>query len=133
MRVDRTPGCKGVDSGFTLLELMVALAVFAIAALALERLEGLSLGQTADLDQRFLREVVAHNLVAEAQSDPLPPPVGVADGAVTNAGHRFAWQRSVARLDDGALLKVRFVVQDAAPGRGAPATTLEFIRRGDAP
>ena len=67
-------------NGFTLIELMVALAVFAIAALTLLRMEGASISRTADLDQRLLREVVAQNLAAEWLTDPAPPTLGDVNG-----------------------------------------------------
>lgn len=121
---------QGRTTGFTLLELMVALAVFAIAALALIRLEGLSLGQTAELDARLLREVTAQNLATELRTDPQPPPSGTAQGTATNGGRRFAWTRTVARRGVGDLLTVTLVVR---ADDGGAATTLMFLRAGGGP
>jgi general secretion pathway protein I len=123
MRPDR-PGANG----FTLIELMVALAVFAIAALALLRLEGASLRQTADLDQRLAREVVAQNLAAETLSDPAPPALGATSGTVTNMGRAFAWRREVAAQRDWGVLAVTLIVRETTPGASGRPLTLDFTR-----
>lgn len=116
------------ERGFTLLELLVALAVFAVAALALIRLEGASLRQTADLDQRLLREVVAQNMANEILTDPLPPGEGAASGTIRNAGRQFQWQRSVARDSALGVLAISLSVREVTPGRQSQATTLRFAR-----
>jgi general secretion pathway protein I len=116
------------DHGFTLLELLVALAVFAIAALALMRMEGASIARTADLDQRLLREVVAQNMAAEILTDPAPPPVGDASGTIRNAGRVFAWTRNVTRRPDAAVLAIRLSVREVTPGRASQAFTLDLAR-----
>ncbi|WP_278988420.1 type IV pilus modification PilV family protein, partial [Sphingobium yanoikuyae] len=43
-------GRRSAEHGFTLLEMLVALAVFSLAALALVRLQGVTLRTAADLD-----------------------------------------------------------------------------------
>lgn len=126
-----SPGTIGRDhpeAGFSLIELMVALAVFAIAALTLLRMEGASIGRTADLDQRFLREVVAQNLAAEILTDPSPPALGQASGEVENEGHRFRWTRTVAARPDVGVLAISVSVVETMPGVASPAFMLDFTR-----
>ena len=115
-------------NGFTLLELLVALAVFAIAALALLQMEGASIARTADLDQRLLREIVAQNMAAEILSDPAPPPVGNASGTIENAGRRFQWTRTVANQADYGVLSITLSVRETTPGAQSQAFTLDFTR-----
>lgn len=114
-------------NGFTLLELMVALAVFAIAALALLRMEGASIARTADLDQRLLREIVAQNIAAETLTDPAPPTLGSTSGQARNMGRQFAWQRDVAAAE-GGVLAVTVSVRETTPGRDGQTFTLRFAR-----
>lgn len=116
------------DAGFTLLELMVALAVFAIAALALLRMEGASISRTADLDQRLLREIVAQNIAAETLTDPAPPALGESAGQASNMGRTFAWTRSVSARPELGGLAIVISVRETTPGRESQATTLEFSR-----
>lgn len=115
-------------NGFTLLELLVALAVFAMAALALLQMEGASIARTADLDQRLLREIVAQNMAAEILTDPAPPAVGSASGTIENAGRRFQWTRTVAPLADYGVLGITLSVQETTVGAGSQAFTLDFTR-----
>ena len=118
------------EGGFTLIELMVALAVFAIAALTLLRMEGASISRTADLDQRLLREVVAQNLAAEWLTDPAPPALGDVNGQVSNMNRRFAFTRHVERMSDSGVVRVVVAVREVTPGTQSQAFTLEFMRQG---
>ncbi|MDR6511804.1 general secretion pathway protein I [Novosphingobium capsulatum] len=97
------------EAGFSLLEVMVALAVFAIAALALLRLEAASLAGSATLDRRFLREVEAGNQATQWRADAGGGAPGIAGGIVINGGRRLAWQRVVRR--DGAVLVAQISVR----------------------
>lgn len=115
-------------NGFTLLELLVALAVFAIAALALLQMEGASITRTADLDQRLLREIVAQNMAAEILTDPVPPPLGTASGTIENAGRRFQWTRTVALREDYGVLAISLVVRESTPGAPSQGYTLDLTR-----
>ena len=124
MRNDPAPA----DAGFTLLEMLVALAVFAIAALALVRMEGASLSQTADLDQRLLREIVAQNMAAEILTDPLPPAIGSARGQIRNAARVFAWERITAPNASLGVLSISLSVREVTPGRESQAVTMDIMR-----
>ena len=76
-------GTSGKEAGFTLLEMLVALAVFSLAALALLRLEGATVRQTGELDERMLAQLVARNLAVETLTDPAPPPLGASTVLLT--------------------------------------------------
>lgn len=116
---------RRAEWGFTLLEMLVALAVFSLAALALVRLQGVTLRTAADLDSKALGQIVARNLMVEVQTDPLPPSIGEADGDVTNGGRRWHWSRVVKPTDDRRLLQVDLTV-DGQPG--ASPVALSFVR-----
>ncbi|MAN12598.1 MAG: type II secretion system minor pseudopilin GspI [Pseudomonadota bacterium] len=116
---------RRAELGFTLLEMLVALAVFSLAALALVRLQGVTLRTAADLDSKALGQIVARNLMVEVQTDPLPPSIGQADGDVTNGGRRWHWSRVVKPTDDRRLLQIDLTV-DGQPG--ASPVALSFVR-----
>ena len=113
------------EGGFTLLEMLVALAVFSLAALALVRLQGVTLRTAADLDSKALGQIVARNLMVEVQTDPVPPSIGEEDGEVSNGGRRWRWSRVVKPTDDRRLLQVDLTV-DGQPG--ASPVALSFVR-----
>jgi general secretion pathway protein I len=114
---------RRAERGFTLLEMLVALAVFSLAALALLRLEGATLRSTADLDDKALAQLVARNMAVELLTDPAPPSLGAATGEVVNGGRRWRWTRTAARTPDARLLRVDVAVT----GGGAPVA-LTFVR-----
>ena len=116
---------RRAERGFTLLEMPVALAVFSLAALALVRLQGVTLRTAADLDSKALGQIVARNLMVKVQTDPLPPSIGEADGDVTNGGRRWHWSRVVKPTDDRRLLQIDLTV-DGQPG--ASPVALSFVR-----
>ena len=116
---------RRAELGFTLLEMLVALAVFSLAALALVRLQGVTLRTAADLDSKALGQIVARNLMVKVQTDPLPPSIGEADGDVTNGGRRWHWSRVVKPTDDRRLLQIDLTV-DGQPG--ASPVALSFVR-----
>jgi general secretion pathway protein I len=118
------------QNGFTLIEMLVALAVFAIAALTLLRMEGASIARTADLDQRLLREVVTQNLASEWLTDPAPPALGDVSGQAANMGRQFAFTRHVEKMSDAGVVRVVVSVREVTPGAQSQAFTLEFLRQG---
>ncbi|MCP1471057.1 general secretion pathway protein I [Sphingobium sp. OAS761] len=113
------------EAGFTLLEMLVALAVFSLAALALVRLQGVTLRTAADLDSKALGQIVARNLMVEVQTDPVPPSIGETEGDSENGGRRWHWRRVVTATDDKRLLQVEVTVDGQA---GASPVVLDFLR-----
>jgi general secretion pathway protein I len=82
------------DAGFSLIEVMVALAIFGLAAVALIRLQGVSLASAATLSDRQYAAIVARNQALEAILSAAPPS---ADQGRERAGIRdWAWRRQIS-------------------------------------
>lgn len=113
------------QDGFTLLEMLVALAVFSLAALALIRLQGVAIRTAADLDTRIVGQAVAHNLMVEILTDPQPPSLGKAEGDVENGARRWHWVRTAQRSEDDRLIQLGLAV---TPRTGGSASLLNFVR-----
>lgn len=105
--------------------MLVALAVFSLAAMALVRLQGVTLRTAADLDAKALGQIVARNLMVEWQTDPIPPAQGEGQGEVTNGGRRWHWTRTVKETDEPRLLQIDVTVE-GQPGTSPAA--LSFLR-----
>lgn len=110
------------EAGFTLLEMLVALIVFSLAALALLRLEGATIRSTADLETQTVAQMVARNVAVDTLSDPLAPSLGKSDGKVENGGRQWRWERRTSLTGDQRIARVDIAVFDAAGGQAARLT-----------
>ena len=90
--------------------MIVALAIFSLAALALLRLQGATVAQTAMLDDRLLGQIVARNAAVETLTDPVAPPLGASSGEVTNGGRQWRWARQTRRTADQRIVRVDIAV-----------------------
>ncbi|WP_380788697.1 type II secretion system minor pseudopilin GspI [Sphingomonas sp. R86521] len=113
------------ERGFTLIEIMVALAVFSLAAMALVRLESATIRGATILNETLVAQMVARNVAIEAVTDGVPPTAGRVTGVETNGGRAWAWTRQVSALGDAGVLRIDVMV--AAPG-GAMLGRLTMIR-----
>ncbi len=103
---------RSAQQGFTLIEMMVALAVFSLAALALIRLEGASFRGAATLDRVTMANIVARNVAVDALTDAKPPAIGTAQGVEINAGKPWRWVRVTSALGGGRVLGIEINVAD---------------------
>ena len=110
------------ERGFTLIEMLVALAVFSIAAMALMRLDIYAITQTASLAEARLASLVAQNEAALALTDPKVI-VGEARSSVRNGGAEFDLVRRVTATADPRLVRVDIAVVQRT-GRGRSVVTL---------
>jgi general secretion pathway protein I len=106
-------------NGFTLIEVVVALAVFSLAALALIRLSAFSVRTGGDVIAHELVWQVARNRAVEIISDPVPPVLGKSEGSETNGGQSFAWQQEAKATDDARFVRVDITVIGKSGGRAA--------------
>ena len=113
------------DGGFTLIEMMVALAIFSLAALALLRLQGGTLKSTSQLQSSIVAGIVARNVVVEAVTDAAPPALGRTSGSEANAGRQWRWTRVVGRTGEARLQQITVTVADQS---GRQAATLTAFR-----
>lgn len=111
------------ERGFTLIEMLVALAVIAVAALTLVRLDAFAVRSAGDLDERTLAQIVAQNEAVALWTDPAPPTIGTRQSVADNGGRRFTVEQRVARTADANLLRIDIIVR-AQPGRGQAALTI---------
>ena len=105
--------------------MLVALAIFSLAGLALVRLQAFSARSAIDLRERTMAQIVARNLMVERLTDPKAPAMGSTSGTVSNAGRDWAWRQGVAPIQDPRLIAITIRV-DGGPGQ-SPAV-LSFVR-----
>jgi general secretion pathway protein I len=99
--------------------MMVALAVFSLAALALIRLEGASFRGAATVDRSLLAGIVARNVAVDALTSAKPPVLGTAQGEESNGRRAWRWTRLVSPVGDGnRVLRIDVTVADASGSAG---------------
>lgn len=114
--------------GFTLIEVLIALAVVAIALLALTRAASEQIANFDALRERALAGWVAANVLAQTRLAAAPPAPGRSDGRARLAGRDWRWQREVQAIPDSMLLRIE--VQVYAGDERAPAASLRGFRGG---
>ena len=116
--------------GFTLLEVMVALAIVAVALLAALRVAGQAAADASELRMRMLAGWVAGNLLAEHRARGDFPPPGVTSGAATQAGIVFRWREEVMPTPSTAFERIDVTVFGPAADASELARLTGFVARG---
>ncbi len=113
MTVKRYP-----NHGFSLLEVIIALAVVSIALLALSRTGGSAPAQYTQLQQSTLALWVADNALAELRLNEGFPEPGTHFGREDMAGISWRWQAEITQTSESRIRRVDVTVYlDNNPGR----------------
>lgn len=114
--------------GFTLIEIVVALAVLAVAMGALISGMGRYADNAAYLREKTLALYVAHNRLTEIEVSAVFPSVGKSDGDVEMAGIKWRWHVEVSETADPNVHRVDIGVE--ADGRkGNSAALSSFVAK----
>jgi general secretion pathway protein I len=119
-------------TGFTLVEVMVALAIVSIALLAALRAAGQGTGNVGELRTRLLAGWVAENLLAEhrARGDWLP--LGIQRGTQYQAGQEFKWREEVTAMPSPVFRRVDVFVYAAPDDTRSMARLTGFVVQSQA-
>lgn len=117
----------GRRAGFTLVEVLVALAIVSIALLAALRAAGQGTSNVGELRSRLLAGWVAENLLAEhrARGDWLP--LGIQRGKEREGGIEFAWREEVIATPNPEFRRVDVFVSAASEESRALAHFTGFV------
>ena len=88
------------NSGFTLIEVMVALTIIAISLGALLSTSGTQANSAAYLKQKTLAHWVALNELAQLNVENTFPNTGESKGSTSMANHDWYWVRKTTKLAD---------------------------------
>ena len=83
------------NKGFTLIEVMLAMAIFAIAGVALLGVADNNYRHISHLEDQMFANWVASNQLVEASLDTSWPPKNNKKGDVEMAGRKWYWQQKV--------------------------------------
>lgn len=103
---NRLAGQPRRAEGFTLVEMLVALAVFSLAALAMLNLLGQNLRTAAILEESVLASIIAENRAVEAVVATAAPKPGQQSGEEELGGRRWQWERAVIATDRPEIFRI---------------------------
>ncbi|MDX2236447.1 MAG: type II secretion system minor pseudopilin GspI [Hyphomonadaceae bacterium] len=114
------------DHGFSLVEALAALAVFALAGVGVIHLQGQSLRTLRAVETRALAEIVVENLLTGAVASREAPPLGAREGALRLGEREWRWRVTVSATAEPLTRVVRADVfeRDAAT---AAASSQAFV------
>jgi len=98
--------------GFTLIEVLVALAILAIALAAASRASAMMADSSAELRQRLLASWVAQNRLAELQARRAWPNAGTSEGEVEQAGLKLTWHETVSATPNQTFRRIEISVSE---------------------
>jgi general secretion pathway protein I len=132
----------GKASGFTLIEVLVALAIVAIGMAAVLEAMASSANTAMYLQSKTFAEWVALNRIETVRLSGTVPTVGTSNDTLEYAGQRWEWQQKVttARFADVSVPGVMQIEVDVRPAdskagedRGWYATATGFMGNAVAP
>ena len=114
-------------AGFTLVEILVALAILAIAVAAVVTAVSGNVSNAAYLRERTLAHWVAMNKVAELQVDGDWPSPGTKHGESLMAAQEWSWQVTVSTTDDADVRRLDVNVYADKDGNDTLATIVAYV------
>ncbi|MGC9456357.1 MAG: type II secretion system minor pseudopilin GspI [Halothiobacillaceae bacterium] len=121
-------GLRRAASGFTLLEVLVALAVLAIAMAAVIKATGDGARILGGLQGSTMAQVIAVDEMNRLRLSGDWPKIGRRSGQVEFEGSPWAWEREVASTEIPNLRKVTLRIWDDAGGRSGEAVLTAYLR-----
>jgi len=103
-------GSLSQHNGMTLLEVMVALLIFAMTGTAILKAAGDHLSNVGQIESITLANYVASNRLNQLQLDTTWPPKSNLKGSVEMADRRWFWQQTVTKTNDNDLRAVSISV-----------------------
>lgn len=113
--------------GFTLVEVLVALAIVSIALLAALRAAEQGTSNAAELRARLLAGWVAENLLAEHRARGDWPPLGIQRGTEHQGSLDFSWRAEIIATPNAAFRRIDVFVFDAPAQVHALAHLTGFV------
>lgn len=98
--ISRTNSSLSKQQGLTLIEVMVALAIFAVAALSIVNMAGEHLRSLSYLEQKNIGLWIANNHLTQLNLDNKLPALGSKKGKLDYAGVEWHWQQQVVKTPD---------------------------------
>jgi general secretion pathway protein I len=109
----RGPRCRAREIGFTLIEILVAIAILAVALAATTRAASVATDGALETRQRLLSTWAAQNRIAELRARRVFPPVTTTRLTAEQAGVALVIDETVTDTPNPTIRRVDLAVADA--------------------
>lgn len=120
---------KRLQRGFTLIEVMLAMAVFAIAGVALLGGADNNFRNLSHLETTIMANWVASNQLVEVSLDESWPPKNNKKGKVELAGREWFWKQKVVKTEDKNMRSVVMEIRLNEDDERATASLTTFLAK----
>jgi len=100
------------ERGFSLIEVVIALAILSTAAIGFSELLRGSLEGTKQVERHYLARTVAENEMVRVFTEQAPLRIGVTSGETVQMGQTFAWVQTVDPSAEQDLLLIQVETLD---------------------
>jgi len=111
--------------GFTLIEVLIALAILAIALTAAVRAASVATDSANETKLRTLATWIAQNRIALVSTSAVFPAVGESTGRETMGNIEFEWKQKISNTPNAAFRKIE--VRVLRPGVGVGAASESWL------
>jgi len=115
--------------GFTLIEVMLAMAVFAIAGIALMSAAENNIRNVSHLESKLFASWVASNQLVEATLVTTWPPKNNKKGDVELAGRTWFWRQKVIKTTDKDMRAIVMEVRTQEDDEFALASLMTYVSK----
>jgi len=120
---------KLLSKGFTLIEVMLAMAIFSIAGIALLSAADNNFKNLTHLEQKVLANWVASNQLVTATLDKTWPPKNNKKGTVEMAGQEWFWLRKVIKTENKDMRSVVIEIRSKEDQERAITSIVTFVSK----
>ncbi|GEM_PF-419539 len=126
--VTRSVGRSISYRGFTLVEVLVALAVLAIALAAVMRAMAQAVDTTVSLREHSMALWVAQNRLTEHQMRQDWPAADTIDGEAEMGGEKWYWREQVSTTPEPKIRRIEITVRRTADSKDTRARLVGYLR-----
>ncbi len=126
---DRRSSGRPHPGGFSLVEVLVALSVLAIALAAVTKAAGESAGNAAYLRDKTFANWVAMNKIMEFYALNEWPPIGERNGQAPMGGHEWTWTTKVSNTPDEDIRRVEIEIRRHEDDEDSVISRVAFLPR----